>query len=804
MKINRISCNHFAGLNGKKLELTDGINVVCENNEEGKSTIIDLMYQTLFQPAADKNDKPDKNFKARNFPQRTDGVETSVIDGDVLFEKDGNISTISKRWSKSGTGTEYYSDTEGTTYDESDAIAQKVTEVLGGTSGVYKEIVFDSKRFKSETIKNLFKVSDKEIKDTQKNISELLQVTKDSSDGVSMSKVDSVIAFKDKMFGGNWDFDTDSIVDRSKNKKDWGNVARLTAQLELVEETRDKVEQLEMDKSRIYTQWDEKEAQRLEHQSKLNKLGVVTDAINNKVALGKAQAELKELNKRQAAYDTAREVSDKANLLHKEYEAAVIMEQYKNAISLKSSYEDKKTELDALIPVTDKDAKRIRERYDQIDRLNKSGSGINVTACVEQLGDTPVQIKYLDGTSALEGAGEITIDRIVEVSVPGVMKLTIKPKGFDISKVREQIMSYSGEVAKDFEKFGVDGIAELDTKVSDYRELSDEVGKLESEYFNYLSRIGKTWETLEEQYRIIPDEFKNADNMSVDAVKVRIAELCGSVDIESFCKINEKTISDYVNDDVEGKIKNTTEIVNSLTAKVADDVPIPKEYSDITDSQQYTDDKTKLINELEDQLKVLAFDLNAVNDRIKALNDGLRSNVDYDFSHFDNDYYEEIKRLNEELEEAKREGKIWHDLRLIFEQVKAARPLVPHDGFDVDFMKYMTHIAGGSVSAAAMNDNLSVNVVSGVNKMSYEILSDGTAETVALAFRLAMLKNVFPDGGGFAIFDDPLVNMDDERKQRSIELIEEFAKDNQVIFVTCHNEYVSAFKDASVRKIEKV
>ena len=116
----------------------------------------------------------------------------------------------------------------------------------------------------------------------------------------------------------------------------------------------------------------------------------------------------------------------------------------------------------------------------------------------------------------------------------------------------------------------------------------------------------------------------------------------------------------------------------------------------------------------------------------------------------------------------------------------------------------MRYITGDTVSAAAMNDDLSVDVVSGVNKMSYDILSDGTAETVALAFRLAMLKSVFPDGGGFAIFDDPLVNMDDYRKQRSVELIKKFAEDNQVIFVTCHSEYKDAFAVAELSKIEKV
>ena len=240
---------------------------------------------------------------------------------------------------------------------------------------------------------------------------------------------------------------------------------------------------------------------------------------------------------------------------------------------------------------------------------------------------------------------------------------------------------------KTFGKFGVDGIAELDTKVDLYKALSEEVKKLESDYRNYLARIEKTWETLEEQHRIISDELKKADNMSVDAVKVRIAELCGSADIESFCRVNEKTIRDYVDDDIEDRLNETTKTVETLTSKVEADGQIPEEYMGITDSQQYTEDMKLQIDSLTAELETLASDINAVNDQIKALNESLRSNGDYDFSHFDDDYYEEIRRLNGELEEAKREGKIWHELRVVFDAVKAGRPAVPHDGFDADFLK---------------------------------------------------------------------------------------------------------------------
>ena len=52
-----------------------------------------------------------------------------------------------------------------------------------------------------------------------------------------------------------------------------------------------------------------------------------------------------------------------------------------------------------------------------------------------------------------------------------------------------------------------------------------------------------------------------------------------------------------------------------------------------------------------------------------------------------------------------------------------------------------------------------------------------------------MLEHLYPDGGGLAVFDDPFTNMDPERTRQACKLVNEFAKKNQVIFVTCDPKY---------------
>lgn len=41
------------------------------------------------------------------------------------------------------------------------------------------------------------------------------------------------------------------------------------------------------------------------------------------------------------------------------------------------------------------------------------------------------------------------------------------------------------------------------------------------------------------------------------------------------------------------------------------------------------------------------------------------------------------------------------------------------------------------------------------------------------------------------VFDDPLADMDNERAKQACTLIKECAKRHQVIFLTCHEEYLN-------------
>ena len=72
-------------------------------------------------------------------------------------------------------------------------------------------------------------------------------------------------------------------------------------------------------------------------------------------------------------------------------------------------------------------------------------------------------------------------------------------------------------------------------------------------------------------------------------------------------------------------------------------------------------------------------------------------------------------------------------------------------------------------------------------------LSRGTREQLYLAFRLGYALNYGSDGSKYRlplIIDDAFVNFDRERLCAVLNALKEFAKTNQVLFFTCHRDYI--------------
>lgn len=150
----------------------------------------------------------------------------------------------------------------------------------------------------------------------------------------------------------------------------------------------------------------------------------------------------------------------------------------------------------------------------------------------------------------------------------------------------------------------------------------------------------------------------------------------------------------------------------------------------------------------------------------------------------------DVEKAEREFAEQKALLAHWKHIEKVFEQQKENITENPLVDLAENFTRYLGIISGGKVASEFPDaDKLNMNIYSSDRLIDYSKLSEGTKETVSLAFRLAVLNHLFPNGGGIAVFDDPFANMDAERTEQSVELIKDFANRHQVIFLTCKEEY---------------
>ncbi|MBN1856077.1 MAG: AAA family ATPase [Dehalococcoidia bacterium] len=100
------------------------------------------------------------------------------------------------------------------------------------------------------------------------------------------------------------------------------------------------------------------------------------------------------------------------------------------------------------------------------------------------------------------------------------------------------------------------------------------------------------------------------------------------------------------------------------------------------------------------------------------------------------------------------------------------------------------------------SDELHVRDVSG-NDRTVDQLSRGTREQLYLAMRLGLIEQYEQQHEPMpVIMDDILVNFDDERGVLAVEALARFAKDRQVIVMTCHESTLSLYRQAGATELE--
>ena len=103
------------------------------------------------------------------------------------------------------------------------------------------------------------------------------------------------------------------------------------------------------------------------------------------------------------------------------------------------------------------------------------------------------------------------------------------------------------------------------------------------------------------------------------------------------------------------------------------------------------------------------------------------------------------------------------------------------------FKEYSRKIVGEKFDKVSIDTSLNVLIEQHGEKKTSKFYSSGGKDVIELCMRLALARTLFENETPPLIMDDPFNNLDDEKTQKGLAMLEEISKEFQVIYLVCHS-----------------
>ena len=781
MRIKEIRCDRFAGLSDREYDFEKGMNLIIGDNESGKSTLVDLMYHLFFQNAA-IDGRSDRDFKEKYFPKSTGAYQGDTIDGEIRFETEKGTYRLSKEWSgKNGTAKLKLPD--GAVIRDENTIRSVLGEVLTYGKGVYDELVFASQRREQTLLSSLL---GRETTDNMNELSATLTKAVMETGGIAVDEMETELKETVSCYEGRWDFAVGlpeggrkrGIQNKWAIKEEKARILWAFYKMEEIAAAREKAEAAERSVDGISADIRAKkqELERLTFlRERFSKVRSQIAAQNaNRALLGKEEESLRAMQSVLSVWPSQAAQLSKAKELRKRLQQAKLRESYETVHSLMTAQDTVRQKLDRMGTVVQADIEEGAALERAIVRYESALQGMNLTARIKQLGAADVRVtSAVSGEILAGGSDEINITEAVDICVPGVVEIRLAPKGVDADGVRSALTSAKEKIAALLERYSAGSVEQLRERQREAKDLAAENDRLEDRIRSALG--GLTWEGLCAGASAVPENIP-----SVKETEREIVILCGAYPIDTFIGRLETRIDGYGKDfgtvdTLAAAIEKKSENIAGLKAKTEGAQSMPEEFRGISDADRYDED--------------LRIGIEYTRSRIDALKDDLSAAESGLMEKSAEEYAEDYRRAESAFEELKAEHARWKHILAVFQTVKNNAKGNPLADVETYFRENLSVLSQGRLVLNGIGEDLGSSIASGNSPLTADLLSDGTKDTVALAFRLAVLRHRCPEGGCTAVFDDPFTDMDPTRTEQACRLLQDFARNNQVIFISCDEKY---------------
>ncbi len=789
MKIEKVGCEQFAGVRELSVEFGDGVNVVYGENEAGKSTLVNLISRTLFQNA--KLDKRrDREFCETYFPSASgSGAAGDFIDGELVLSDGVNRYKLKKEWGSEPRSS--LSAPDGAVRDQ-DRINEILRGVLQYGEGVYTEVLLSPQAGAAGALRALLDASVKS--DARQDISDAVSMAFAESGGVSLDAIAQAIEEKlTEIEGKHWDAERGQPQRRAGRwSRDLGGILRAYYDLEDARGRLEGISELEEEVTRASGAYAAAERAASEAEEEFDRFNAFAGSLAARSELGKRVERLKSDIARYdaalAAWPELESALSRAKALSREKSAREALDRFAQVKAASDELDAARERRAALKSPSMQELDAARRAAQSAAALENRLRGMNLSAALSMYGGHSVSIRSLRTGEELDiSSGSAEINEAVVLTVPGVMELRLAPANVDAEAVTASLDENRAVLSGILQRYGSADIVALE-------ELSRRAAALDNAVDTAGGRLemllgGDDIDELRAAASAIPEGLR-----PMDEIDAEIRALCGTADAGRFAAAKEAGLAAYTDeygsaDALRRRREEAAAELGEAEAASASADGVPAEYLSVADPMRRLERLQNAAREARTAREAALAAKSAAESRLE----GFRASLEADPA-------EALEAAQRRFDEQKALLGHWKHIAEVFARERERLGSSPMKDVAERFEHYLGLISSGRDSSYLPEpDRLELGIYSSSRRIDYAKLSEGTKDTVYLAFRLAVLDHLFPEGGGVIVLDDPCADMDDARAALSCRLIRDCAARHQVIFLTCREEYIDMLGGRVIR-----
>jgi len=802
MILEKIKLHPFAGIYNKEISFHSCLNIISGPNEAGKSTLIKALQFSLFVPSNIGRVRG-QNMLKEYLP--ANGGDTISVD--LVFSCDGMNYELKKKWG--GSNSSELTISNGTVITAPETVQETLFMLLKNSEATWRRVLFANQAMLSQTINEI-----KNENTVINSFNDILRSAVMMQGGISSDKLLSELEVRIKDLTDRWNIAAGTPEISSKGQGVFDNPWKVGVGLILKSYYSICQCKSVIEDRKVY----DKELDRLATEAE-----AVNSLVNELSAYIKAnESVIKDLKNRQtleAQFDLA-----KSNL-EKLMEASIgwiKAEMENNAI------ENQKEPLNFEIDALEKEMNTCLNRSNadlkkqQLVRINMIQSGIDnlviqgneIMAIDEQVFNKAkgFNTKLVNTRIHLE-AQKLKISILPNVSFSAEIISGIDETS-NVSFSKEDPFETEANSrfvlkTKDFTIKVESGDDDVDTLTRGYQQTEELLNEILQQYQVVGMIELETQKQLFDQHQKKMTLKKQELEMALNGVEleqlknevVSIEQLPQTRDADTIKKMldQKKALRVTSSNETDRQAKEIDRLKKTYESKEILEEKKLNEQLSIRDLES----KIKVLQPLPDGVEFADVYIKDFEDK-RALYEGERdkySEIMIDKTRLESsepektevDLNEDLGRFKNEfninIEQANAYIKIHNKLKSILEQSDTSA----FDPYYQNINKYFSILTNNKYNSVQMEEILPESISGNGKTLGTELLSHGTTDSLALALRLSMADYFLKQDKGFIVLDDPLTDMDEDRRRYAATCLENYAVEKQVFLFTCHQSHADLF-----------